>query len=84
MRVVLESSLLASALYDPLRHHLEIAFRSGQRYLYFRVPPQCYQQLLGADSKGAFFNQKIRNRFPFQRLADHPHPVVLPAPSKTK
>ena len=84
MRVVLESTLLASALYHPLRHHLEIAFRSGQRYLYFQVPPPCYQQLLDADSKGAFFNQRIRNHFPFQHLSDHPHPVVLPTPSKTK
>jgi hypothetical protein len=84
MRVVLESTLLASALYDPLRHHLEIAFRSGERYLYFRVPPQCYQQLLDADSKGAFFNQRIRNHFPFQHLSDPSAPVVMAAPIKTK
>jgi hypothetical protein len=27
------------------------------------------RHLLAAPSKGAFFNQHIRNRFPYQRLA---------------
>ena len=82
--VLLESTLLASALYDPLRRQLEIAFRTGPRYLYFQVPPHCYQQLLEADSKGAYFNHHIRNRFPFQNLSDPSQPVVLAAPLKTK
>ena len=84
MRVLLESTLLASALYDPLRRHLEIALRSGERYLYFQVPPHCYQQLLNADSKGAYFNRHIRNHFPFQHLSHPSQPVVLVAPPKTK
>ena len=84
MRVLLESTLLASALYDPLRRHLEIVFRSGERYRYFHVPPPCYQQLLQADSKGAYFNRYIRNHFPFQHLSDPPQPVVLAVPPKTK
>ena len=84
MRVSLESTLLASILYDPLRRHLEVVFRSGERYLYFQVPLHCYQQLLEADSKGAYFNHNIRNHFPFQHLSDPSQPVVLVAPFKTK
>jgi KTSC domain len=84
MRVWLESTLLASALYDPVRRHLEVVFRSGERYLYFQVPPHCYQHLLEADSKGAYFNHHIRNHFPFQHLSDPSQPVVLAAPFKTK
>jgi KTSC domain len=82
--VLLESTLLASALYDPRRRHLEIVFRSGERYLYFQVPPRCYQQLLEAASKGAYFNHSIRNHFPFQHLSDPSQPVVLVTHPKTK
>ncbi len=84
MRVPLESTTLASALYDPLQSRLEIEFRNGQRYLYFQVPPACYQQLLQADSKGSYFNRRIRNRFPFQHLSRPSAPVVIAAPHKTK
>ena len=76
-RVPLESRTLASALYDSSRHRLELEFRSGRRYLYFRVPPHCYQQLLQADSKGGFFNRTIRNRFAFRDLSATSAPIVL-------
>jgi lysyl-tRNA synthetase class 2 len=82
MRVPLQSTLLASALYHQILHRLEIEFHSGERYLYIGVPPACYQQFLQADSKGSFFNRHIRNRFPFQHLSDPSAPVVLAAPSK--
>ena len=84
MRVPLQSTLLASVLYDPLLSRLEIELSSGERYLYFQVPRHCYQHLLQADSKGSFFNRKIRNRFPFQHLSRPSAPLVLAAPSKTK
>jgi hypothetical protein len=76
-RVTLQSRTLASALYEPGRNQLELEFRSGKRYLYFQVPLHCYQELLRADSKGAFFNRTIRNRFPFQDLATSAAPIVL-------
>jgi hypothetical protein len=81
--VQLQSKTLASALYHPRRRQLELAFRSGKHYLYFRVPPECYQDLLRADSKGAYFNRCIRNRFPFQDLSTPSAPLVL-ASAKTK
>jgi KTSC domain len=84
MRVPLESTLLASALYHPRPRRLEIEFRSGERYLYFQVPPACYQQLLQADSKGSFFNRNIRNHFPCQHLSKPSAPVLLSALHKTK
>ena len=59
-------------------------FRSGERYLYFQLPPTCYQQLLQADSKGAYFNHNIRNRFPSQHLSHPSAPLVLAALRKTK
>ena len=80
----LESTLLAWANYHPAPSRLEIQFRSGERYLYFRVPPACYQQLLQAASKGDYFNRNIRNRFPYQHLSRPSAPLVLSAPPKTK
>jgi hypothetical protein len=84
MRVPVDSSLLGWVEYDSSRQQLQLAFRSGDQYLYFHVPSVCYQDLLQADSKGAFFNRHIRNRFPFQHLAPSPQPIVLAAPFKTK
>jgi len=81
--VQLQSRTLASALYHPRRRQLELEFNSGKRYLYFHVPPQCYRELLRADSKGAYFNRNIRNRFPFQDLSAPSAPLVL-ASAKTK
>jgi len=83
-RVQLESTSLASVLYDPLPRLLEIEFRSGERYLYFRVPSHCYQKFLNAESKGAYFNRNIRNCFPCQHLSIPASPVVLADPHKTK
>jgi hypothetical protein len=64
--IPLESSLLASAAYSDAT--LELLFRNGQIYRYLAVPPEVFQALLAAPSKGAFFNQSIRDRFTFQRL----------------
>jgi hypothetical protein len=84
MRVSLESSLLAWVRYDAVRRNLQVQFRSGERYLYFQVPPVCYHDLLEADSKGAYFNRHIRNCFPYQNLSRSAAPVTLAAPRKTK
>lgn len=65
---IVESSLLASLAYDS-DQTLELLFRSGSRYRYSAVPQTVLEQLLAAESKGAYFNQHIRNRFPYQRLA---------------
>jgi hypothetical protein len=83
-RVVFESTTLASVVYQAALRRLEIEFRTGTRYLYFQVPPECYQQLLSAESKGAYFNRHIRNCFPYQHLSDASTKVVLPARHKTK
>lgn len=75
--VLLDSRLLAAALYYRQRQQLELQFRNGKRYLYFRVPPPIFAALLQADSKGEFFNRNIRNRFACRNLATTPAPIVL-------
>jgi hypothetical protein len=54
-------------------------FRSHAVYCYFGVPTAVHQALLDADSKGAYFNRYIRDRFPYQRVAtDRPVSCRLP------
>jgi hypothetical protein len=62
--VAVRSSSLAQVAYDDLRDTLQIEFRDGTAYQYADVPIRIYHDLLRADSKGAYFNQYIRSRFP--------------------
>jgi KTSC domain len=43
---------------------LEIEFVDGDVYRYFLVPRGLFFEFLQAESKGAFFNDRIRDRFP--------------------
>lgn len=63
----LDSSLIASVRYSE-EASLDIEFHSGATYRYFAVPRSVFESLLAADSKGAFFNRNIRNRFRSQLL----------------
>jgi len=67
-RVLVDSTTLASAGHDAASATLELQFRSGAVYRYFDVPGAAYQSLLGASSKGAYFNQNIRGRYLYQRM----------------
>lgn len=51
---------------------LFVTFTSGQTYVYHGVPRGLYERLLGAPSKGAFFNDEIRDAFPFWRITVPP------------
>jgi KTSC domain len=43
---------------------LEIEFVDGDVYRYFLVPRGLFVEFMRAESKGAFFNERIRDRFP--------------------
>jgi KTSC domain len=69
MRVAtVESSTLATVAYDEDRELLQLGFRSGAVYQYFGVPAAVHRALLGAPSKGSYFNQAIRGRFAFRLI----------------
>jgi KTSC domain len=63
------SSSLVAVGYDSARRELEIEFVSGRLYRYFGVPPRAYEALMRAPSKGRHFNEHIRDRYRFSRLA---------------
>jgi KTSC domain len=67
--VPLSSSSLASVGYDVERTILQIEFRDGSVYQYVDVPAKVHQDLLQADSKGAYFNRYVRKRFLSFRLS---------------
>ncbi|MCR2763746.1 KTSC domain-containing protein [Microbacterium sp. zg.B48] len=67
-RAHVDSSALASVGYDPQTAELEIEFVSGDVYRYFAVPARVHRDLLAAASKGRFFRDRIRDRYPAQRV----------------
>ncbi len=67
-RTPVVSSLLSSMGYS-VDATLDLEFRSGAIYRYFAVPAAVFQDLIAAESKGAYFNRHVKNRFRYQRLA---------------
>jgi hypothetical protein len=67
MRV--ESATLRAVAYDEGRGILQVEFRTRAIYHYFGVPAAVYETLLGAPSKGSYFNWAIRGRFPYALCA---------------
>jgi hypothetical protein len=65
-----ESSTLATVAYDEARELLQLVFCSRAVYQYFGVPGAVHQALLGAPSKGKYFNDAIRGRFPYRLIPD--------------
>lgn len=74
-RVDLQSTSLNAATYQDRSAFLDLEFHSGAIYRYLGVPVQVYQELWQAESQGRYFNQRIRNRFPYTKID--------PAPSRT-
>ena len=63
-----ESTTLATVGYDRFHNLLQLEFRSRAVYHYFGVPAAVYEALLGAPSKGGYFNQTIRGRYRYVRV----------------
>ena len=71
MRVTtVESTVLATVGYDGARQLLQVEFCGQAIYHYFGVPAAVHHGLLGAPSKGRYFNQAIRGRFPFCLISE--------------
>jgi hypothetical protein len=63
-----ESSAISEIDYDASRTKLLVRFQSGERYIYVGVPGEVHRALVEAESKGRFFQLRIRGRYPFNRL----------------
>jgi hypothetical protein len=67
--MAVESTTLRAVAYDGDRGVLLLEFRSLAIYHYYGVPAAVYEALLGASSKGSYFNRVIRGRFPYALCA---------------
>ncbi|MBV8280221.1 MAG: KTSC domain-containing protein [Verrucomicrobia bacterium] len=65
-----ESTTLTTVSYDDAKGLLQLEFCSRAVYQYFSVPAVVHQSLLDASSKGRYFNQAIRGRFPYRLILD--------------
>jgi hypothetical protein len=59
-----DSTAIRYVGYDEEQARLTVTFMTGRTYRYDRVPAGLVGDFLAAESKGAFFNDKIRDRFP--------------------
>ncbi|MBA3518279.1 MAG: KTSC domain-containing protein [Rhizobiales bacterium] len=61
------STAISRLSYNPARHELHVRFRESGDYVYFNVPPEEYDALIEAPSKGSFVNQRIKTHYRCQR-----------------
>lgn len=73
---VLESSNVKEIVYQAHSKVLEVAFHSGARYRFLDVPPDIHRAFTAASSKGSFFAQVIKDRYPGVK--------IVAAPPKTR
>ena len=63
--VGVKSTVLAAVRYDAEHAWLDLKFRDGPTYRYLGVPPDVFNALMSAPSKGAFFAGNIRDQYLF-------------------
>lgn len=56
-----KSSAIKNLNYDSMI--LNVEFTNGDKFYHTNVPKSTYQELLAAESKGSFYNARIRNRY---------------------
>lgn len=69
-RSTMPSTVISWIRYHPDSRRLLVGFRSGRRYAYEDVPAEVHAALRTAASRGAYFNEYIRDRYAYARLED--------------
>ena len=67
-RTAVTSSSLASIGYLLAQAALEVEFKHGAIYRYLQVPSEVFGAFLAAESKGTYFNQAIKDCYPYQQV----------------
>ena len=62
------SSVVSAMRYDPVSATLRIIFVSGMIYDYKNVPPEKYEAMRTAGSKGKFLNKFIKGYYSFKKI----------------
>ena len=69
------SHVIAKFDYDKAHSKLTIVFTTGRVYEYAMVPPSVIADFADAHSKGAYFNENIRDKYPCREIAAEKKPV---------
>jgi hypothetical protein len=64
-----ESSMIHAVGYDPEKRILQVVFNSGRVYGYEDVPPEEYEGLMAAESKGQYMRANIIDVYPYHPLS---------------
>ena len=62
------SSVVAAMRYDAASRVLRIVYVSGNVYDYKDVPPEVYEAMKAASSKGTFLNREIKGRYGYEKV----------------
>ena len=68
--VSVDSSVFTSVTYRRDKRQLFLRFQSGKIYRYFEFPPDQYDELLAAESKGGYFAGSIRGKFLYEEVRE--------------
>lgn len=63
-----DSGVIHSVGYDVASSVLEVEFESGRVYEYYDVPLSIYSGLMTAGSRGAYFNDFVRDMYPYAEV----------------
>jgi hypothetical protein len=66
--IPVSSRMMRALRYDDGARLLEIVFKNGRIYQFVSVPPEQYRNLLNAVSKGRYFQENLRGKYPYWRL----------------
>lgn len=57
------STAITAIGYDPATQRMKITFQQGHTYDFCRVPQRVFDGLLHSSSKGAYYNDHIKDRY---------------------
>ena len=63
-----ESSMIYAVGYDPDTQTLEVVFNRTGVYRYYDVPPEEYEELMAAESKGRYMLDCIIDVYPWSQI----------------
>jgi hypothetical protein len=64
------SSAVRSIGYDAEDWVLQVEFDGGKVYNYFRVPPDEYAKLMGAESIGTYVNREVKPYYDYEEATE--------------
>ena len=67
-----QSTAIDRIRYKETHGKLFVKFRDGGEYVYVGVPGEVHRSFVDAESRGRFFHDQIRDRYPYNRLDDSP------------